>query len=276
MSRSVARIGPTIISVVALTETEIGGAAAWTVPAGVTCIEGVRVSTACGTVHDAVLTSVPRLRIYSTDAKIEPCEILCPVVGSSPVTHGNGNPKEQCDFYPLNVKVKGGDTIHFYGTQYVTTTTAPWMGIDVYFNTTGPAGPQYHYKACAAVFATTVTAAAAHRDPTTYRISGKRITAAMGAVWQTTSTAAVGCVGFFSLNSTDFNTPYGIEWNQQGGGGILSVGDLQVYLTQAGFFNPLTGPQLDISIKDPCNITQTWTNGPTNIVGAFVTGVQYI
>lgn len=275
MAKSVAAVGPTIISVTGNTETLIGGAA-WTVPAGVTTILGVRVSTACGTVHDAVLTSVPRLRIYSMDAKIEPCEIICPVVGSSPVTHGNGNPKEQSPFYPLNVRVKGGDSIYFYGTQYVTTTTAPWMGVDVYFSTGGGSGPQYHYKACAAVYATTVTAGAAHRDPTTYRISGRVITCALGAVWQTTSTAAVGCIGKFSLTSTDFNTPYGIEWNQQGGGGILSVGDLDVYTTMAGNVDPNSGEQLDITIKDPCNITQTFTNGPTNIVGAFVTGVQYI
>ncbi len=276
MTISTACIGPTILSVTGGTETSIGGAAGWTVPAKVNCIRSVKVSVACGTVHDAVLSAIPRLRIYSQDAKIEPCEILCEPVASSPVTHGNGNPVWESKDYPLNVRVKGGDVIFFYGTDYVTMTTAPWMGIDVTFSTDGGAGPQYHYKASAAVYATTVTAGAAHRDPTTYRISGKKITCAMGVVWQTTSTAAVGCIGKFSLTSTDFNIPYGIEWNQQGGGGILSVGDLEIHLSTAGKINPDEGQQLDIEIRDPCNITQTWTNGPTNIVGAFVTGVQYI
>jgi hypothetical protein len=150
------------------------------------------------------------------------------------------------------------------------------MGVDVYFSTEGVHGPQFHYKMCAAVYATTVTAGAAHRDPTTYKISGKKITCAFGMVWQTTSTAAVGCIGKFSLDSTDFKTPYGISFNEQGGGGILSAGDLAVHLSKAGFINPDHGPQIDIPINDPCNITQTFTNGPTNIVGAFVTGVQYI
>ena len=272
MATSTVCVGPTNISVTGLTETAIG--TSWQVPAGARCIKGIRGQVACATVHDAVLTSVPRVRITSADVAIEPVEILLEVPGSSPVTHGSGESMWRSTFFPLNIPVHGGEIIYFYGTQYVTTTTALTMSLEVYFSTEGATGPRYHYKAVAATYATTVTAATAHINPTTMRITNaKKITAAYGVVWQTTSTAAVGCIGKFELTSSDFKTPFGIGWFSEGGSGILSVGDLAVHVSQVGM--GFSGA-LDIPVNDTCNITENFTNGPTNIVGAYVTGVQYI
>lgn len=275
MATSTACVGPTNISVTGLTETAIG--TSWTVPSGARCIKGIRGQVACATVHDAVLTSVPRVRLTSADVSIEPAEILLEVPGSSPVTHGSGESMWESTYYALNIPVKGGETIYFYGTQYVTTTTALTMSLTVYFSTEGASGPQYHYKAAAATYATTVTAAAAHINPTTYRITNcRKITAAFGVVWQTTSTAAVGCIGKFELTSSDFKTPFGIGWMSEGGSGILSVGDLAVHVSKVGLSKNPDEPDLDIPVNSICNITENFTNGPTNIVGAYVTGVQYI
>lgn len=277
MATSVAALGPTIISVTGLIETAIG--TSWTVPAGTKSIKGIRAHIADGTVHDAVLTAVPRLRLYSEDVKgLAPCSMLLQPNGASPVTSGNSASQWKSDYYPLNVAVNGGEVIYFYGTMYVTKTTAPQMSIDIYFSTESPSGVQYHYQCAANIYANPVTAALKTSDPTTWRISGKsmKITCALGIVWQTTTTAAVGCIGKFYLESTDFKTAYGISWTNDGGGGILSAGDLAVHLDFAGHINPETGPQLDIPCNEQTNITQSFQNGPTNIAGAFVTCVQFV
>ena len=259
------------MSVTGGAETAIG--TSWQVPSGTKCIEGVRIFTAAATIHDAVLSVIPALRLYSRDLPgIEPCDILANPQGSSPVTHGNGNSKQRSFYYPLNIKCKGGETIYFYGRHMVTVTTAQEMTVNIYYSDNG-GGQQYHYAVAGQIYATTVTAGAKHTDPTVYKINGTKITAVLGAVWQTTSTAAVGCIGKFGLESTDFKFAGNIEWGNEGGGGILSVGDLDVFLSAEG----LDDKPLDLPINsNGCNIKQTFTNGPTNIVGAFITGVQFI
>lgn len=266
MGKAVACIGPTAMSVTGGAETAIG--TSWQVPAGTKAILGVRITTAAGTVHDAVLSVIPALRIYSPDLKIEPCDILAEPQGLSPVTSGRGNSMRDSRFYKLNIPCNGGETIYFYGRHMVTVTTASWMGINVTFSDSGPEGEQYHYKISAQVFATTVTAGAKHTDTNPYRVSGySKITGVYGVVWQTTSTAAVGCIGKFGLESSDFKVPFALTWANEGGGGILSVGDLDVHLSAV--------EDLDVPISEQTTITQTFTNGPTNIVGAFITGVQF-
>lgn len=265
-SKSVDCVGPTIMSVTGGTETTIG---TWTPPAGTKQITGVQINVACGTVHDAVLSVIPALRIYSKHVKIEPCDIFGEPPGSSPVTSGNGDSPREAKIIPLNIKGDlGGKDILFYGRQIVTTTTAAHMSVTIFFQNFVNKDPQYHYVVSTQTFATTVTAAAKHTDTTKYKVSGgKRITRVYGIVWQTTSTAAVGCIGKFGLESGDFKAPFGPVWANQGGGGILSVGDLNVFLSEC---------EVDIPIATETNITQTFTNGPTNIVGAFITGVQYL
>jgi len=266
MPKSVDVVGPTIMSVTGGTEATIG---TWVPPAGTKQITGVKINVACGTVHDAVLSVIPALRIYSKDVTIEPCDIFGEPPGSSPVTSGNGDSPREAKIIPLNIKGDlGGKTITFYGRQIVTTTTAAHMTVTIFFQDFQDGEPQYHYQICTQTKATTVTAAAKHIDTVTYKVSGgKKITRVYGIVWQTTSTAAVGCIGKFGLESTDFKMPFGPVWGNQGGGGILSVGDLNVFLSEC---------EVDIPIAAECNIKQVFTNGPTNIVGAFITGVQYL
>lgn len=267
MAKSVDCVGPTIMNVTGGTETAIG--TSWTAPAGTKQITGVKINVACGTVHDAVLSVIPALRIYSRDIKVEPCDIFGEPPGSSPVTNGNGNSPREAKIVPLNIKGDlGGMVFYFYGRQIVTTTTAAHMTITIFFQDFTDGEPQYHYKIATATEPTTVTAAAKHTDATTYKVSGgKKITQVYGIVWQTTSTAAVGCIGKFGLESGDFKMPFGPVWANQGGGGILLAGDLDVYLTSE---------PVDIPIAKETNIVQVFTNGPTNIVGAFITGVQYL
>lgn len=266
MAKSVDCVGPTIMSVTGGTETTIG---TWVAPAGTKQITAVKINVACGTIHDAVLSVIPALRIYSRDVKVEPCDIFGEPPGSSPVTHGTGNSVREAKIIPLNIKGDlGGMTFYFYGRQIVTTTTAAHMSINVYFQDFTDGERRYYYKICAQTKATTVTAGAKHTDTTTYKVSGgKTILTVYGIVWQTTTTAAVGCIGKFGLESGDFKMPFGPVWMSEGGGGLLSVGDLDVHLSQC---------EVEIPISKETNITQVFTNGPTNIVGAFITGVQYI
>lgn len=266
MAKSVDVVGPTIMSVTGGTEATIG---TFTPPAGTKQITGVRVNVACGTVHDAVLSVIPALRIHSKHVTIEPCDFLCEPPGSSPVTSGKGNSPREAKIIPLNIKGDlGGKDIVFSGRQLVTTTTAAHMTVTIFFQDFEDGEQQYHYKVSTQTLATTVTAGAEHKDTVPYKVSGgKKILKVYGVVWQTTSTAAVGCIGKFGLESSDFKMPFGPVWANQGGGGILSVGDLDVYLTVE---------DVDIPIAAETNITQVFTNGPTNIVGAFITGVQYV
>lgn len=271
MATSVAVVGPTAISVTGLTETVIG---TWTAPSAAKSLKGVRVHFWCQTVNDASLTKVPRLTITSDDLSpgIAPCLILAEPTSGSPVTSDASQGQRQNVYYPLNYPVKGGQVVSFSGCIYVTTTTAPMMGVDVIFGTDAPASPRYHYQVIAATFATTVTAAAQHLNPTTYRITGaKAITEAYGVVWQTTG-VAIGCIGRFALTSSDFKTPFGIEWLVDGNSAVISVGGMNLHVSHAG------SPEapINIPVNDVCNIQENFTNGPTNIVGAYVTGVQYI
>jgi len=265
MAKSVDCVGPTAISATGGTETAIGGT--WVAPAGTKQITGVKINYAADTVHDA-LDGIGAVRIYSRDIKVEPCDIFAEPIGSG-VTNGIGNSPREAKIIPLNVKGDlGGMTFYFYGRAIVTQTTAHNMAITIFFQDFTDGNPQYHYKIATATEATTVTAAAKHTDATTYKVSGgTKITTVYGVVWQTTTTAAVGCIGKFGLESGDFKMPFGPVWASEGGGGLLLADDQDIHLSQC---------EVDIPIAAETNIVQVFTNGPTNIVGAFITGVQYL
>ncbi len=266
MAKSVTCVGPTILSVTALTETEVGGAAGWTVPAGTRSIEGVKISYTTNLVNDAVLPKVARVRIHSEDLKVEPAYIFAQGIGSQ-LTSGNGD-QSPSRYYPLNIPCKGGEVVFFAGTQVVTTTTAGAMAITVFFNNTGPDGKQYFYKTSAAVYAMPVTAALKTTDPTTYVVSGgTRITGVYGMVWGTIAAAATGIAGRFQLESPDFKTAFPVMWAVDRANAILSVGPVPIETSCA--------EGLDIPISDTTNVTQSVYNLSTTTAGAFITGVQY-
>lgn len=274
MGRSVACVGPTSLSVTALAETPIG--TLWTVPAGTKSILGVIVHYNTGGVNDAVLPKVAKCRMYSEDVKLAPCDLLAEGIASM-LTSGNGFQSDP-PYYPLNIPVNGGEKIYFYGTQYVTTTTACQMAITVLYSDEGPVGEQYFYKACAAAYAiSAVTAAVKYTDPTVYTVSGARkITGVYGLAWHTVGAAATGCIGKFQLESNDFQVPFSISWSTKKGNSILSVGGTEIALARIDGYTIYPIPELNIPVAAICNITQTYTVGPTTIVGAFVTGVQFV
>lgn len=269
MAKSVDVVGPTAMSVTGGIETTIG---TFVPPAGTKQITGVKINVAAGTIHDA-LDAISALRIHSRDVTIEPCDIFAEPIGSG-ITNGIGGSRREAKIIPLNIRADkpgddlGGKTITFAGRQIVTVTTAHIMSVTVFFQDFTDGEPQYNYMVSTQTLATTVTAAAKHTDTVPYKVSGgKKITKVYGIVWQTTSTAAVGCIGKFGLESGDFKMPFGPIWASEGGGGFLLADNLDIHLSEC---------EVDIPIAKETNIVQVFTNGPTNIVGAFITGVQFL
>ena len=259
-------VGPTAISKTLGVETSIGGAAGWKVPAGTKAILSVKVSYSLAGVNDDVLPKIARVRIYSEDVKIEPCTVYAAPIGSMK-TSGNGDQSESPE-YPLNISVKGGETIFFYGTQIVTTTTAGSMAITVMISNEGPEGPQYFYKTAAVVYALPVTADLKTTDPTVYTVSGgMRITAVYGMAWQTVAAAATGIAGRYMLESSDFKASINPSWANERGNSFLSVGENPCSICKV--------EGLDFLIAETTNITQAFYNLATIAVGAFITGVQF-
>jgi hypothetical protein len=277
MASGTAVLGPTAMSVTGLTETEIGGAAGWTVPAGQNCIRGVRVQWAISLVPDA-LDHIPIYRLYSQDFAIEPCQFLGePINGVT--TSNNGACMRGSVYYPLNVKCSGGNVLHAYGMNAVTVTPVDVATVTIYFTNEGPRGPQYHYKLPTTLtpVATVVTAATANTsvNPITL-IGGKMITAMYGVVWQTTHAVSVACVGKFKFTSPDLLVPYAPEFGNDGGNPFLSVGFTDSRLTKIGH-DVIDDLDFGIPVNSTiATLTPVFTNGPLNIVGAFLMGVQYI
>lgn len=268
-AKSVDVVGPTAISVTGGTETTLG---TFVPPAGTKQITGVKINFAADTVHDAI-DAIGAVRIHSRDVTIEPCDIFAEPIGSG-ITNGIGGNRRTAKIIPLNIRADksgddlGGKTISFEGRVIVTTTTAHNMSVTVFFQNFTDSEPKYHYMVSTQTLATTVTAGAKHTDTVPYKVSGgTKITRVYGIVWQTTSTAAVGCIGKFGLESGDFKMPFGPIWGSEGGGGLLLADDHDIHLCEC---------EVGIPIAKETNIVQTFTNGPTNIVGAFITGVQFL
>jgi hypothetical protein len=193
-------------------------------------------------------------------------------------TSGNGG-KWKSTYWPLNANVQGGNVIHVYAMNAVTVTPVDYGTITFYFTNEGARGPQYHYKMPTTLtpVPTVVTAATANTSANPITLTkAKLITAMYGVVWQTTHAVSVACKGKFKLTSPDLLVPYSPEFCNEGGDPFLSVGWPQNKLTKVGH-----DPEDDLDFGIPvnsqvCNLTPVFTNGPLNIVGAFLMGVQYI
>jgi hypothetical protein len=268
-------IGSTAMSATGLTETEIGTGV--TVPAGKNCLRGIRAYYVSAATIDS-LTRIPIFRLYSQDVLLEPCQFLGEVQSAS-TTSGNGN-QWPSTYFPINAPVKGSNLIHAYCQLAVTANQAGVAGITFYFTDEGPRGSWYHYKLPTTLtpVPTVVTAATANISTNPITLTGaKKLTAAYGAVWQTTEAAGTGCFGKFKLTSTDFADPVSPEFFNEGGNSFLSAGNSDFHLTKVGH-ELIDDPDFDIPLKqgNTVNIIPVFTNGPTNIVGAFLMGVQYI
>lgn len=263
--KAVIALGPTAMSATGGTETAVG--TSFLVPKGTRCIEGVYVSYCAASTHDAGKAHIPKLRIYSQDLKIEPCDILVEGTGSM-LTNADdiGNPML---YYPLNIECEGGETIYFYGQVLVTVTTAGWMGITIVLNDTGLKGPRYYYKVDSATTATVTTTLVKTKAGQTFKITGvTKITGVYGCVWQTTAAAATGINGKFWLESNDFKIPFGLSWMNEPAHSLLLAGGVTSRLSMVD--------ELEIETAKETTLQASWENGATNIVGAFIVGVQFI
>lgn len=270
-------IGPAIVSGTALTETSLTGAGVpWQVPKGTKKIEGVWVSYCVAGVATVAVPHYPKLRIYSADLKIEPCDILVeggPSIATPSGGSYSGELAEAFHFYPLNIQCNGGEQIFFYGSLFAAAAAPGWMGASVQFNDTGadylwaPPG-RYFYRANSAMTATTAVTLTTFNETTTYRISGaKKITGLYGLIGQTTSVPAIGINGKFTFASTDLKVPFSPSMVNVPADSNLASGEVATHLSYV--------EDLDIPCADQTTIQGSWMNGAGNTIGLFITGVQY-
>ena len=278
-------LNDTAMSATGLTETEIG--TGLTIPAGFNMLRGVRVKYISAAVIDT-LVRVPIFRFYSQDLKdhnIEPCQFMGESE-SSCTTSGNGN-QWPSTYFPLNVPVGGSNVIHAYCQLAVTAGQAGVANVQFYLSSEGPrswapplGSTQVHYKMATTLTppTTVVTAAALNTSANIIQLTqASYVTAIYGTVWQTTQAAGTGCSGKFRLTSPDWQIPFSPEFMNEGGQGVLSAGNTSfAHLTKVGH-DLSDDPDFYIPVnKQIANLTPVFVNGPTNIVGAYMMGVQYI
>lgn len=190
--------------------------------------------------------------LESDDVKVVPYTVLAQPIGSS-LLKSSAQPQGETlkgVLYPMNVPIKGGESIKCYGQGLFNHTIEPYMGVLLIYSDQPPTFPQVYSKV--STFTNTSTAAARVSGGTVTIVGGRKLIEIAGFAVGTTVAALKGLTGHFDFNSEGFTPSWDLHLPINPASGQVDTNIVEC-------IGGVARLQVEIAMKDKCVVNIGFT-----------------